>query len=36
MRTRIYKSGPFTLLLGHDVGIGVGALGVETVLVGRA
>lgn len=35
MRDRLYHRGPFAVLLGHDVGIGFGAIDAETVLVGR-
>lgn len=35
MRDRLHTIGPFSVLLGHDVGIGPGCLGANTRLVGR-
>ena len=35
MRNRLYRFGPLTFLLGHDVGIGHSVLGERIVMVGR-
>jgi len=35
VKDALHRAGDFALLLGHDVGLGLGILGAKTTIVGR-